>query len=73
MLDGQCDMIIEAICVPVVMGNGGCITLPAKTVCGAVITVLKALAYLVLFGITLAYQVVDHNYEKGTLGKCLCV
>eukprot|EP00956_Cyclotella_meneghiniana_P014940 scaffold22644_cov44-Cyclotella_meneghiniana.AAC.4 len=23
MLDGQCDMIIEAICVPVVMGNGG--------------------------------------------------
>eukprot|EP00956_Cyclotella_meneghiniana_P027863 scaffold63549_cov35-Cyclotella_meneghiniana.AAC.1 len=31
MLDGQCDMIIEAICVPVIMGNGGCITLPAKT------------------------------------------
>jgi len=72
MLDGQCDMIIEAICVPVIMGNGGCITLPAKTSCGVVITALKILAYIVLLSVTIAYQVVDHDYDNDSLGEYLC-
>ena len=72
MLDGQCDMIIEAICIPVIMGNGGCITLPAKTICGGVITALKILAYIVLLSVTIAYQVVDHDYDNKSLGEYLC-
>ena len=72
MLDGQCDMIIEAICIPVIMGNGGCITLPAKTVCGGVITALKILAYIVLLSITIAYQAVDQAYDIASLGEYLC-
>eukprot|EP00584_Thalassiosira_punctigera_P027883 CAMPEP_0172576342 /NCGR_PEP_ID=MMETSP1067-20121228/137666_1 /TAXON_ID=265564 ORGANISM="Thalassiosira punctigera, Strain Tpunct2005C2" /NCGR_SAMPLE_ID=MMETSP1067 /ASSEMBLY_ACC=CAM_ASM_000444 /LENGTH=2652 /DNA_ID=CAMNT_0013369009 /DNA_START=2375 /DNA_END=10333 /DNA_ORIENTATION=- len=64
----NCDTMPDSICVPVIMGQGGCITNPATFICKGVAFTIRAYSYVVLVGLDIAYEAVNHEFEIATLG-----
>mmetsp|Transcript_6098 Transcript_6098/g.13359 ORF Transcript_6098/g.13359 Transcript_6098/m.13359 type:complete len:2718 (-) Transcript_6098:69-8222(-) len=64
----SCGDMPDSICLPVIMGQGGCVTNPLIYICKGVAFTLRFYSYMVVLGIDIAYEAVNHKYEIDTLG-----
>ena len=58
-----CESVLYIVCVPVILGNGGCLVLPTKAICTAFQVAIYAILNALSIAAEIAYRALHYTYD----------
>lgn len=58
-----CESVLYIVCVPVILGNGGCLVLPTKAICTAFQLAIYSILNALSIAAEIAYRALHYTYD----------